>query len=176
MDPLVVISKTCAFAPYTFHAATYIKRRVRSCRNSAFILHRGIVVNLHSLPTKKGGFNMSLLFNDDIQKAINKVVSLGIDNFMFQEPSSTKKHSDDDRRTARHERRTSSDRCPCCKKRHTSDKKRTCQKRRTCSKSESSRNHHAPCIGPQLPSHKRRDCSEQKQSSHKGRPCCGRYK
>ena len=86
---------------------------------------------------------MSLLFNnDDIQKAINKVVSLGLDNFMFQEPSSTKKHSDDDRRTARHERRTSSDRCPCCKKQHTSDKKRTCQKRRTCSKSESSRNHH----------------------------------
>ncbi len=80
---------------------------------------------------------MSLLFNDDIQKAINKVVSLGIDNFMFQEPSSTKKHSDDDRRTARHERRGQAaieHKCPCCKKRHTSDKKRTCQKRRTCSK------------------------------------------
>lgn len=198
MDPLVIISKACAFAPYTFHVATYIRRRVRSCRNSAFILYRGIEVNLHSLPTKKGGFNMSLLFNDDIQKAINKVVSLGLDNFMFQEPSSTKKHSDDNCRTSCHERRTSSHRrscCTkqrtcnkkrtCCKKHHTCDKRRTCcTKQRTCNKKRTchkrcschkKKSHQSPCFGPQLPSQKRRDCCEKKQTCHKRRPCCGGY-
>ena len=45
---------------------------------------------------------MSQFFNnDDIQKAINKVVSLGLDNFMFQEPSSNKHCTSSKRCTSR---------------------------------------------------------------------------
>ena len=65
---------------------------------------------------------MSQFFNnDDIQKAINKVVSLGLDNFMFQEPSSNG-------------HRTSSERCTSSKHCTSSKRRSCCTKQRTCNK------------------------------------------